>query len=389
MILHYLKLIWHRRRKNAFLTAELVLAFLVVFGVLAFAIRQFSKLVVPEGFNTENVHNIIPSIAGDLDSITYKNMREQFKQEILNLPDVRNLTLATEVTPYGESSWSTFTKLGDSEAMVDYIMCDENFADVWQVKMVSGNFFTEGDLVGKYLPVVVNQLFVDNFLKDTTALGYIFEMMGKEVIIQGICQHFKYRGKFREEVPLVLAPIYIGWGTLGLITVATYPEADDSVMKKMHDITARIIGNHEVRIDQVAIKRKIQNRSAWAPLSGLFALAAFILINIGMGLIGIMRYNISRRKSEIGLRKAVGASNSHIRRQFVGEMLVLTSLAMGIGLIFAIQVIFLDALTMPVHLYWYALLTTILIILGIVIISSVVPSSQAAALDPAVTLYEE
>src|SRR5690606_23122523 len=181
MILHYLKLIWHRRRKNAFLTAELVLAFLVVFGVLAFAIRQFSKLVVPEGFNTENVYNIIPSIAGDLDSITYKNMREQFKQEILNLPDVRNLTLATEVTPYGESSWSTFTKLGGSEAMVDYIMCDENFADVWQVKMVSGNFFTEGDLVGKYLPVVVNQLFVDNFLKDTTALGYIFEMMGKEV----------------------------------------------------------------------------------------------------------------------------------------------------------------------------------------------------------------
>src|SRR5690606_25157952 len=107
MIRHYLKLIWKRRGKNAFLTAELILAFLVIFGVMAFALKQFDKLRVPEGFRTENVYNIVPSINGDLDSVTLKNMREQFKREILALEDVRNATYSSEVSPYGGSTWST------------------------------------------------------------------------------------------------------------------------------------------------------------------------------------------------------------------------------------------------------------------------------------------
>lgn len=388
MILHYLKLIWHRRRKNAFITAELALAFLVIFGILAFAFKQFSRLIVPEGFNTENVYNISPSV-GELDSVTFKNMREQLRQELLDLPEVRNVTLASQVTPYGDSYWSTVARVGGTDISVDYIMSDENFGDVWKIRMTEGSFYTEEDLTGKYLPVVVNQLFVDTHLKDTTALGFVFDFMGEEVIIKGVCQHFKYKGKFKEEVPLVLAPIQMGWQNLGLITVAIYPDSDDTVLKKMHDITARITGNHELWIDQVAMNRKIQNRTYWAPLSGLFALALFILINISIGMIGILRYNINRRKPEIGLRKAMGASSSHIRKQITGEMLVLTSLAITMGLAFAIQVIFLDSLYMPGYLYWCALVASVIIILSIVIISSLIPSSHAAALNPAVTLYEE
>src|SRR5690606_24168296 len=164
MIRHYLKLIWKRRRKNAFLTAELILAFLVVFGVLAFALKQFQKLRVPEGFHTEHVYNIKPSVSGDLDSIEMKTMREQFKREILALEGVRNATYASEVTPYGGSNWSTNGESEHFKFQTDYILCDEDFVDVWGTAIKEGRFFTEADLTGKYVPIAVNQLFVDEFL---------------------------------------------------------------------------------------------------------------------------------------------------------------------------------------------------------------------------------
>lgn len=389
MIRHYLKLIWKRRGKNAFLTAELILAFLVIFGVMAFALKQFDKLRVPEGFRTENVYNIVPSINGDLDSVTLKNMREQFKREILALEDVRNATYSSEVTPYGGSTWSTNGGNSKFKFQTDYILCDEDYADVWSVKFNEGRFFTEADFSGKFVPVVVNQLFADEFLKDTTALGFTFHMNGMDVVILGIVDHFKYRGMFSEEVPVMMVPIENHWGNLGLLTVVTSPNAEASIVKKMYDITAKVTKNFDFRIDQVEAIREQSSKSTWFPIIGLFALAGFLLINIAMGLFGILRYNISRRKPEIGLRKAMGANAGHIRSQFTGEMMMLTTLALIVGLVFAIQAIFLDVLNMESHIYWSALLIALCIIYGIVFICSLVPSTQAAAIEPAVTLHEE
>ncbi|WP_236978992.1 ABC transporter permease [Membranihabitans maritimus] len=393
MIKHYLKMIWKRRGKNAFLVAELILSFLVVFGVLAFAMKQFQKLKIPEGFITENIYNIYPSLnVDDLDSLEFKTKREQFKREILALEDIRNATFATEVTPYGNSNWSTGNGDGDENGFkynTDYILCDQDFTDVWNTPIKEGNFFKEEDLVGKYVPIAVNQLFVDKFLKDTTALGFAFEMNGNDVIISGIFDHFKYQGKFGDETPMALVPISTRWNNVGLLTVATHANANEEIVKKMYDITARITKNFDFWIEKVEVVRKKKNKAAWIPIIGLFSLAGFLLINISMGLFGILRYNISRRKPEIGLRKAMGAHAGHIRSQFVGEMVILTSLAIIIGLIIAIQAPLLDVLQMENLIYWKAIFLTLVIIYGIVIACSIIPSSQAAAIEPAVSLHEE
>src|SRR5690606_36397408 len=112
---------------------------------------------------------------------------------------------------------------------------------------------------------------------------------------------------------------------------ATSPNAEASIVKKMNDITAKVTKNFDFRIDQVEAIREQSSKSTWFPIIGLFALAGFLLINIAMGLFGILRYNISRRKPEIGLRKAMGANAGHIRSQFTGDMMMLTTLALIVG----------------------------------------------------------
>src|SRR5690606_30608494 len=205
---------------------------------------------------------------------------------ILALDGVRNATYGSEVTPYGDSYWSTAGDNGKISFSTEYIVCDEDFADVWGTEMKKGRFFTEADLTGKYVPIVVNQKFVDKILKDTTALGYSFNMNGMDVTIQGIIDHFKYQGKFRDEGPLTFVPIQNLWGNLGLLSVALHPHADESTVKKMYDITARITRNFDFRIDKVESIRQAKNRASWVPIIGLFALTGFLLINIAMGLFG-------------------------------------------------------------------------------------------------------
>src|SRR5699024_7298484 len=131
MIRHYLKMIWNRRGKNAFLIVELSLAFLIFFGVTAFALKQFQKVLIPEGFDTEYVYNIAPTLDEELDSLEMITIIEQFKQEITALEEVRSATLASQVTPYGGSVWSTTDKSEDGfEYYTDYILCDEDFLEV-------------------------------------------------------------------------------------------------------------------------------------------------------------------------------------------------------------------------------------------------------------------
>jgi putative ABC transport system permease protein len=57
--------------------------------------------------------------------------------------------------------------------------------------------------------------------------------------------------------------------------------------------------------------------------------SSFLLINVALGLFGILNVSIAKRRSEIGLRRALGATGRGISRQFVGEMWVLTTVRAG------------------------------------------------------------
>ncbi|MDT4878568.1 ADOP: acidobacterial duplicated orphan permease [compost metagenome] len=118
-------------------------------------------------------------------------------------------------------------------------------------------------------------------------------------------------------------------------------------------------------------------------------LALFLMINIAMGLFGILRYNIARRIPEIGLRKVIGATSAAIRRQFTGEMMVLTAGAFLTAGVFAVQLPFLTTLPVETDAYYMGVGLGSLLIFLIVYLCSLGPSHQAAVTLPAKALHEE
>jgi len=78
-------------------------------------------------------------------------------------------------------------------------------------------------------------------------------------------------------------------------------------------------------------ERKRINSITLVPMIILIIVAGFLIINVALGLFGVLWYNINLRKSEIGLRRALGASGNAVSKQLVGEALVLSTFALIIG----------------------------------------------------------
>ena len=108
-----------------------------------------------------------------------------------------------------------------------------------------------------------------------------------------------------------------------------------------------------------------------------------------MGLFGVLLYNINKRKSEIGLRQALGAHSFDISKQFITEILVLTSIALIVGIFFAIQVPLLKITEYPNALFYKAIVYAFLIIMALVFLCALFPSIQAAKITPAESLHDD
>ena len=79
--------------------------------------------------------------------------------------------------------------------------------------------------------------------------------------------------------------------------------------------------------------------------------AGFLIINVALGLFGVLWYNINKRRGEIGLRRAVGATGNSISKQLVGEAMVLSTISLIIGSFFAVQFPLLNVFDLPASAY--------------------------------------
>jgi putative ABC transport system permease protein len=110
---------------------------------------------------------------------------------------------------------------------------------------------------------------------------------------------------------------------------------------------------------------------------------------VALGLFGVLWYNINKRRAEIGLRRAIGATGSAVSAQIVMESLLLATLSLIIGTFFAIQFPLLNVFDLPARVYIIALCGAIAFIYLLVYLCSVYPGKQAARVYPAVALHED
>ena len=128
----------------------------------------------------------------------------------------------------------------------------------------------------------------------------------------------------------------------------------DNIDQTISDVTAVLTQQHHIQSDadidftvrNIADAVSILSTITNALTLFLTAMAGIALIVGGIGILNIMMATVGERTREIGLRKAVGATNTAIRNQFLFEAGTLTLLGGIIGIILGVVISYLVSLLM-------------------------------------------
>ncbi|MGB3800401.1 MAG: FtsX-like permease family protein [Lewinella sp.] len=393
MLQHLLKLMWNKRRANGLIFLEILLAFVVLFGVYAFGFYNLERYSSPLGFSYEDSVGVHLDIPDEIDSVAVVRLQERILREVNELPGVASATFLGPVNPFGGNTWQTGSDANGFHVQTMMVFADENYAETLELEFREGRWFTAADRAEKYEPIVVNGKFIDEYYPTReTMIDSVIEINGEKKII-GVVDNYKYHSNFAENRPLTFFSPRSWYGDgqdpFEQMIVRAEPGRTASIEEPIFNLLSQLTKNPDVVIWNMAEDRIKANRPVVIPLVILISISAFLLINIALGLFGVLFTQISHRRAEIGLRKAMGATPAEVTTQFVLEVVLVTVAGLLIGIFFAVQVPLLELLPIPAEFFYLGIGAAVLTILVIVVLCALIPSRQAAGLHPALVLHEE
>ena len=165
-----------------------------------------------------------------------------------------------------------------------------------------------------------------------------------------------------------------------------------SVTEKIHKvIQSRHRAESVYNVTNLTELVALANKAANALTMVLLAVAAVVLLVSGIGIMNIMLATVSARIREIGIRKALGATNREIRYQFLSEAILISFggglVGVVIGLAIPYSVRFLSEYRIPIS--GLSAIVAIVVSSLVGILFGTVPATRAAKLDPVESLRYE
>lgn len=401
MFSHLLKLMWNKRRANGMIFLEILLAFIVLFGVGTFLSYNVDRYSSPLGFSYENSIGVRVDIPDEMndDSLSVLALQDRIRLDLLDLPAVEAVTWLGPINPFSGNNWNTNSKDKGFMINTQMMFVDRHFAETAEVKMREGRWFTAEDERAKYPPIVVNRAFKDKYYPDAETLVDSLMPFGNDDAqgnsqnsrVVGVTEDFKYASNFSENVPLTFFPQE---GELAdknpyeMLILRLRPGSLATSEEAIYNLLVSETKSTEVVIWDMAKDQRKANRPIIIPMVILLVISGFLLVNIALGLFGVLFTQINRRRAEIGLRRAMGATPGQVTRQFILEVLLVTGAALLVGTLFAVQVPLLELIPIPGKYFYTAVVGAAAVILAVVALCALIPSRQAARLQPANVLHE-
>ena len=386
MLHHLLTLIWNKKRQNFLLFLELFVSFLVLFAVFTMLVFNYDNLRKPRGFEYRRVLSVTASVrlpeGAPRDSLTV--LSEQLKRALQTMPGVAAVSYVSANSPYTLSSSSDNLSYNNISEQAESYWADDDFAKTVQAEMVRGRWYNKQDVAATRRPVVINEKLAEKFFGTADPVGRV--LSGDQQIV-GVVRNLKDKGDYAEMIPGIYQRIDSGFQDKFLIklTAGAAPSTESQIYKTiMHHLPAS-----STEIEKLEDKRVVKNRLALVPVILMLVISGFLVLNVALGIYGVVWYSVNKRRGELGLRKAVGATAGGITRQIVGEALVLTSLPLLLGIILAVQFPLLHLFDLPASTYIAAILLAAVFLYVLVTLCALYPGRQAAKIYPAVALHED
>lgn len=388
MVNHLFKLIWKRRKSNFLIMLEIFVAFLILFAVSSTSIFLYRNYKNPSGINVDNVWTVYVNYNSLSDSLNRQN-GELLEQKLKTFKEIKVFSFGHETFPYGNSHSQGNVSFNEKTAEeCSFVTMDENAPSVLKLELSEGSWFKNSDTVGNVTPVIITQFMKEKLFGNENAIG---KKLGKEGDnenrkVIGVIANFKRRTDYDELSNTMLMPFKDAKTSfMARVDPSVSAEFEAQFAKSLRQINKE----WNIEILHTTDMKADKNLIYTIPLTLVFIVCGFFILNIVLGLFGVLFQNIARRRGEIGVRRAMGATKGNILSHFIGEMIVLATFAIALGVFFAVQFPILNIFDVSTSVYVSGIAIATVAVYGLVFICSWFPSLQAAKIYPAMALHED
>lgn len=389
MFRHLLHLVWNRKRRNILMTVEIFFAFIILFAVFATLFLFLERSHEPVGFDHRDVWVLgIVTPSGQSDSL-----RKIQNEIIMNIqrefPEIEASAFSDWEFPYSENHSTTSFDVGNQAFEGEAVGAGIGYDKVLRLNVVEGRWFEESDNHKEGVTcIVLNRVGAEMLSPGESVVGKKYPYEKNRIYeVVGVVDHYKNFGEFTKESPTLM---FLPGDDFSQILLRMKPGTTALTESRIMNRLSGAVKNVQFNMQTLESMREKSRKMTLTTAISLVMMMLFLVFNVALGLFGIIWLSINRRKSEIGLRRALGATMGAIRTQYVGEVFVLMGIAISAATLLVIQIPILGM--MPVmhgSVFWCAYGAALIFIYGIGFFCSWYPGSLAARIEPAMALHEE
>ncbi|KZN49259.1 ABC transporter permease [Pseudoalteromonas luteoviolacea] len=288
--------------------------------------QSMSNIIQPSGLATNNVYQVKVDIGIARLASTkvlgenLKALRNQFTEN----PKIKNASIAMGF-PLSESTDEHFFSYLSEDAEFQkqqqgvVSLVDENYLDILKFELIKGKTFSASDYDNAKNVIIINETFADKLALEEEIINkryfWINAPGDSPYEVVGVVRDLTLPGK--EELPRVFIP-YMAFD-FPEILIEVMPNQNLSAIE-LNQMMARV--NKEFKVSKLiditdAHDRLVHHDKFLAGAAAVLTLLTLFLASVGV--YGILAYSIQLRRSELGIRMAIGATPATIYLEIIRE----------------------------------------------------------------------
>jgi putative ABC transport system permease protein len=330
----------------------------------------------------------------------------------LKIKDIESLGKQTNVQGVEEVSpmvvYSSTVTYGNETKRATILGSSELIAEILEIEIEEGNFFNDEDIKQRAKVAVIGSEIKEDLFGDKNIIGEKIKIKGYNFKVVGVLAS-KGKASFFDADNAIVSPYttvqqyLLGINYFHEIVVKV--EEGSNISRVKRDIEYTLRENHGITDpdkDDFYVTTQEDAADRVQTIMGvltslLLVVASISLVVGGIGIMNIMLVSVTERIREIGLRKALGATEKDILTQFLLEAVIVTGIGGLVGVIFGAFLSFVAAqiLTYAMGQAWgfsfpfSAAIVGTLVSAIVGLVFGIYPAYQAAKKDPVEALRHE
>jgi putative ABC transport system permease protein len=334
------------RVAGALVVAQVAVSLVLVVAAGLF-IRTFTRLAhVPLGLQPSGVV-IVSATAprSHFEAAQLPALQERMLEAVRAVPGVTHAALSSK-SPVGQGNWTDRADVPGMEPIPERdrrVWMNSLSADwftTYRTPILAGRDFNAHDTTAAKRVAIVNETFVRKFLKGANPIGRTvaigasyFSSPPTPLEVVGLAGDAVYRTLRDPIPPTVYVPNAQREGSMSTayIGARTFSDNPMLVAKSLSAAIAAVDPNVVLTFRPLAdqVNASLTQERVVAMLSGFFGALALLLA--GLGLYGVTSYAVNRRRTEIGIRMALGAAPAGVVRLVLSRVSLLVGLGVLVG----------------------------------------------------------